>query len=716
MNRPRVLTAAKEIAGYLHDVVAAGDSDRNALGFFPASVYADYGRKEQLLVLVAESDGVDRYAGHLLFDLNYPKAHVRQIHVCKHMRGARLGAVLLDALKKQLTGLGFISIHARVAEDLIEANRFWHAAGFYAQRVVHGSGRRQRMIVVRAHELDSPQLFAGSGITAADPLGLDIDTQGPPPLYLLDLNVLFDLGPRRERHPLALDVFRAERLQMCSLAISAEIELELRRTALDAKTDPMLAFAGTLARFPVPGDDVLERLLPDLAELVFPERARSGNLRINDLSDLKHLATAINAGLRGLITNDVTILSSAPALSRKFGLDVLSPAIFQAPLADHEWPVMHAAPGDRLVTVELARPEDTSDVQSLLTTLGVPVAERVRQWAATDDRSAACVRLVARARDVVLGYVAWPASVDRSSIRAHIAVREDVPGAPVAAHALLRRLLDSVPMGSVAHIHLSCPKQQAVLREVAVSYGCSVSPGSPWELRKVLVKRHLFAGSWPVARQALLAASEVRLPGTPPKFRSIDQQIPVVRPDGEQVHLSIFQLESLLSPTLLCLDGREGVMVPIQRRFEELLIAQSPQESFLPQSKAQLSPQRLYVSGPKTLKSFERGDLMFIYESMKDGGSGSIVAVGRVLRAFHRGTREGNDADLAGSIFTEDQLSEVGRSTTKTITVFDNVLRLPKPVPMRELKTLGCGAPQQLLTAQRLSSEQVQAILERGFQ
>lgn len=376
---------------------------------------------------------------------------------------------------------------------------------------------------------------------------------------------------------------------------------------------------------------------------------------------------------------------------------------------------MHAAPVG-LICVELATGEDAEEIGALLTTLEVGLSDQVRQWAAIDDGSTACARLVARVDGAVLGYLAWPASADSANIRAHVAVREDLPGAALAAQALLQRLSDSVPLGAVAQIHVSCPRRQAVLREVATSQGFTASPASATDLRKVVVKRHVLARTWKIARESLLAVAELQLPEVPPTFRHADQQLPVLRPDGERVHLSIFQLESLFSPALFCLSGRGGVLVPIQRRFEELLIAQSPQGSFLPLNKAQLSHQRRYLSSPRTLKSFERGDLMFLYESMKGGGSGSVVAVGRVLQAFHRDARSLDDDTLSGSIFTEAQLSEIGNSATKTITVFDNVLRLPNPVRMTDLKAMGCGTPQQLLTAQRLSLEQVQTILEKGFQ
>ena len=156
-------------------------------------------------------------------------------------------------------------------------------------------------------------------------------------------------------------------------------------------------------------------------------------------------------------------------------------------------------------------------------------------------------------------------------------------------------------------------------------------------------------------------------------------------------------------------------MVPIRKQFEEHLLAESPQVSFLPRSKAQLTPQRHYLSDKKTLKNFIRGDLIFFYESAKDKGVGAVIAVGRVLRAYLREESAMQADDLSPSVLDGNQLSIIGTSKTKTITVFDNVLRLSRPVPLRDLQALNCGNPNQLITSQRLSAEQVQVILEKGL-
>lgn len=527
--------------------------------------------------------------------------------------------------------------------------------------------------------------------------------------------MLFDLGPRRPRHELAMSVFRAERMRACSLAISSEIETELRRTAHDGKTDPMLSFAGTLAKFSTPPDDEWGRLSPMLAEIVFPQRHASGTLSENDRSDLLHLATAIHHGLPGLITSDGRILERAPELRRRFGVDAISPELFQVEPDHTASPVVHEAHSADIIEVQPASAGDAAAVRSLLTNLGLDTATQVNEWAATEAGSSACLRHVARCNGVVAGYLVMPTSVRGQEIRAFAAVAENQRDAHEIAQTLLRHVLSIVKPGDVGRVRLSCPPRQATLREVAATFGYVASSSTSDDLQKIVAKGRMTERNWDIGRESLAAVSKLRLPDTPPPFRHVDQQISVIRPDGQKVLIPLFKLESLLAPMLMCLPGREGVMVPLRKQFEEHLLADSPQDSFLPLGKAQLAPLRHYLSDKKTLKNYSRGDLMFFYEPVKNGGAGAVIAVGRVLRAYLRDESAMQADDLAPSVLDSSQLSSIGVAKTKTITVFDNVLRLPRPVPLHELRALNCGEAHQLITCQRLSSEQVQAIVEKGL-
>lgn len=700
---------------FLTDVVKHADMHRHALGWFPASLYADFCKREQLFVATVVEGGEQQYAGHLLFDLRFPRAFVRQVFVREEFRGCQIGKALVDMLKQKLAKFGFLSVIARVAEDLKTADEFWERQGFYTQNVVDGGAARARMIVVRAHELDTPQLFPVSGLNAADPLGLSAVAVNEKPLYLLDLNVLFDLGPRRERHPLAMGVFRAERMRTCSLAISTEIEVELNRTSENKKTDPMISLAATFAKFAVPPDDAFSQIASDLGELVFPDRYSSNKLTKNDLSDLKHLATAIHHRLPGLVTSDDRILNCASELRLRFGVDVISPEAFRFTFDDKNSQAAHDFDAEGVISVDGAISSDMKRVGEILGSLGVTVSDQIAEWALDAGKSDSCVRQVARCNGVIVGYLVRQISFRQDTIHARLAIAEGIDGAYEAAKSLLSQLSDSVRAGDAALIRLSCPIRQIVLREVACAFGYTASPSTAGDLQRLVVKRHLLRQHWSEFRQQVRRIGSVGLPEVVPDFRSVDQKIPVVRPDGQRAFVSFFQLENLLAPILFCFPNRMGVIVPIQRRFEEQLIADLPQSSFLPLNKSVVSPQRTYISDGRTLNKFSRGDLMFFYESTRNKGAAAVVAVGRVVSAYQRDEELLTEEDLSSSIFSNENIPSVGASRTKTLTVFDNVMRLRRPVSLRDLRAFGCGNSNQLITAQRLSGDQVQAILGKGL-
>ena len=80
-----------------------------------------------------------------------------------------------------------------------QSNIFWEQQNFFVQRIIEKQGARKRRILVRCHELASPQLFPTSNISQYNPLGLETHKSTALPLFLLDLNVLFDAVKTRRR-------------------------------------------------------------------------------------------------------------------------------------------------------------------------------------------------------------------------------------------------------------------------------------------------------------------------------------------------------------------------------------------------------------------------------------------------------------------------------------------------------------------------------------
>ncbi|RYD68715.1 MAG: GNAT family N-acetyltransferase, partial [Verrucomicrobiaceae bacterium] len=403
-----VLERYNEVSPHITTVIKAADSDRDALGFFSPAVYLEYAQKENLLVAVTPHISGAQYVGHLLYDARHSRARVLQIFVSANARGQGVARLLLDHLKQRLTGLCFISIYASVAEPLVNANAFWERNAFYVQRPRPGGKSRKRTILVRCHELSSPQLFERSGITAGNPFGLDVALQSEKPIYLLDLNVLFDLRPRRARHASALDLFRAERHGTCQLALSTELRGELVRTAAAApQSDPMHTWAAIFITFPSPPRTDLDRLLEELGRIVFHDRASEGRLTPNDLSDLTHLATAVHHRLAGFITNDERILDAAKQVESGFGIRVLSPIAFQRPdeLSDQEALHETEANGDSIALTAVGT-EQAQQLTAMLLGLSIPYSEAVSHWGALDSNERVVSRCAVMAEEKLVGYLA----------------------------------------------------------------------------------------------------------------------------------------------------------------------------------------------------------------------------------------------------------------------------------------------------------------------
>lgn len=698
-----------QVAAYLEPLRNAADADRDALGFFARSVYEEFARDGSLYVLVRNASRQPQYAGHLLFSCRYPKAHVLQIYVLPEHRRSGRADFLLRHLKESLVRQGFISIGARVAEDLADANAFWERQHFYVQRVERGGATRNRNILVRSHELPSPQLFPPSGLSGANPLGLSVPASSDIPLFLVDLNVLFDsVQPRRLRHEEVAALFQAERMHACRLAISAEIKEELKRTSYEGKADPMAAYASLYPSFPLVDGAESQGLMRDLAELMFRDRP----LNDRDKSDLRHLATAITHDLAGFVTSDEAILAASSTIKERYGLRVASPAAFRM---DSFSPSTRASFDISGASLQLdAVAADDERVRSLLSNAGLSGSAIATAWCPVDAHAQVAARVAVSQGDVVLGYlVCLNRLASDQTIVARAVVGESAAGARAAGRILLMHLLDRLAPSGPRRIALELPPQQSLLREVAHGFGFRGAPGQA-HLTKLIGGRVFTRENWDDYRSELVANGGPKLPQSIPVFRSADQQIPLLTSGGDRAHVSLDVLETLLSPALLCLPGRPAVITPIQRRFSEALLGHPKQAPLLAHGSASTYRDRHYLATPRSLDYFKRGALMFFYESGKQGGREELIALARVRQAYLR-PEDALAPDLAQSVFTEAKLSEIGKSEVKTVVEFDNIFHLPRGVSLSCLQRIGCGRPNDLITTHAITDTQVQEILREAF-
>lgn len=700
---------------WLDEVCEASDSHRNELGFLARSVFAQFARRNDLYVLLSKSGDGEQYAGHLLFDRRFPRAHVRQMFVLAQHRRSGAASLLLDHLRHSLTQSSFISVYARVAEDMTDANKFWQRQRFYVQRSVKGGASKNRQILVRCHELDSPQLFPTSGLTDNNPLGLLETVTNEVPHYLLDLNVLYDIQPRRLRRTEIVGLLQAERMNFCRLAVSSEVREELERTLGGRQTDPMAAYVDTFASFPIDRISEGDNLFDELADLVFPTAARTGRLNANQRSDIRHIITVLKHDLAGLVTNDDAILSAANQIESRYSIQVLSSSAFEVDDAsarsDESFEVTETETLRLLsVTTDLEQ-----DVRDLLTKKMKMSGSHAATWLPFKTQGNIAFRFGVWNGNACVGYITWPTLVSPGQIAiVRVAIDESHSQAIRAARIVLLHLIDKLRNEGPRQVRVELPADQSHVREVGAVLGFL---GTPQErhLVKFMLGELVTPSNWAQCHAALIQKGGPRLPDRAPAYSHADQQIISYTPDGNRIHVPLDRLESLLAPTLFCIPGRPAVITPVQRRFAEPLLGHSQQASLLPQASASQFADRLYFSKASTLKHFKRGSLIFFYESSKGKGGRQVVAVARVREAYLKPCDTLDVSDLQQSALTKTSMKDIGRSPVKTVTVFDNIFPLPNPVGLATLRKLGCGKPNDLITTHPISEEQVRAILKEGF-
>lgn len=715
-NQFEVLTSYSKIKPHIQNVREAADAHRSSLGFFASSVYEEFARKERIYVLIENEQNSQIYCGHLIFDIRYPRATIRQMFISPNYRKRGLATKLLKFFQESLTQKGLTSIYARVATDLIESNEFWEKQHFYIQRQEKGGASKNRQIFVRCHELDSPQLFSVSGISSENPLGLKATTSNVIPLFLLDLNVLFDLaGPRRARHDKAITLFQAERMNFCRLAISNEIREELQRTRLAGKTDPMEGFISIFPSFPLLKPKDNSTLLSELAQIIFPSKTKE-MLSSNDWSDVSHIATVIQHDLAGLITNDAALLTSAAIIESKYGVEIVSTSAFEFNDSSTNHTPNNAFFTSETTTLNLldVSAQDAPLIHSLLSALKLPGSSIGSGWVPTEDQEKIAIRRAVWSGNTLIGYMTWSARGTAGITTARLAVDEKHPQALSAVRILLIYLLEQLTTHSPLQVNLELSLNQSHAREIAVGFGFKPTQHLN-SLTKLILGKVMTRETWTHNKNELSAKNNLRLPSDIPTHSYDSQYIQIFTPSGNREHVSLETLESALSPALFCLPGRPAVITPVQRSFSEPLLGHSLQNTLLPHSTASLFQERHYVSSSSTLKHFKKGTIILFYESAKQRGRCEIVAIARVCQAYLKPSETLDNKELEQSVLNSNTLTKIGKSKMKTVTVFDNIFALPRPVPLKFLQDIGCGRPNDLITTKPISDSQLEQILKQAY-
>jgi GNAT superfamily N-acetyltransferase/predicted nucleic acid-binding protein len=700
---------------HLATIIRCADSERHALGFLPKATYLEHAVEDRLYVATALERGQDAYAGHLLFGGVYPFMRVFQVYVSPKYRRQKVGSRLIQALVREAEDSGYLSISARVADDLREANAFWSHEGFELMRTrpARSPGRH---IHVRVKDLDTPRLFAAPQTATAETIQIAPPSPPASPLYVIDVNVFLDLVKSR---PGAADTERliaAAWNRSVELHVAEEFVNELKRSPLAGGNDPVLQMAMALPRLPKVPEPLLAVISKRLQDTLFPDR----QLHPHDTSDLRHLATAIHHGASGFVTGEKQILKRRAEINRQFGLDVVGAAElveFTKPMeVPPEWDVRSTSGGDAIEISEMLE-SDREEVARFLCSLG---EDEPTIRAALSPGSTGAARRRMKIRSTVsqhyLALASWNAPHKlRRRMDVFVFVDEDHPDAPALAHELFAEMLrDAVGLGPIL-ITLCTPEGHQHVRLAAMTFGfrSELSSTSSLQARpqKVAIGGVVASANWRELKNCLAELTGIHLSATPPAFQGPETKMSLTDASGRIVAMALTEFEQLLSPALFLLPGRAGLAVPIRRRYAEHLFPGSAQLPLTARGEAGLSVDRVYFCSPRNSNSFFPGAPVLFYESQYDHGRGAMFACATVRSARSIWADTVSKRYLRKGVLDEREIQRMARGGLVSMFHFENILLFRQPVSLKRLRDLGCADGANFVTARRLATADLESIL-----
>lgn len=709
-----IRSALVDVAPFIDEVIAKADSDRNALGFLPETIYPEAAYLGKLLVATVTDESGEHYAGHMLFGGVFPQARIFQLYVAPPYRNRGIAREILDFLKDRLTQNSWLSITAKVATDL-PANRAWEKLGFITARVKPGGSSRGRMINVRVLDLKSPSLFDYLEPAARVEFRLSHKLSPRKPLYLLDLNVFFDVIRQRPRSQESGDIFRAAFENNVRLMVAEEFVEELKRTSYDPTNDPVLTLALQQPRLPRPSEKFLNPLLDELAEIIFPERKRSKSLTAQDQSDLIHIATAVHQNAAGFITNEIAILRSASTLLKKYRVEVFGAAEFSGLTADKEAaqniPIAKTDKEGTIITKHVA----TDDIARIEKFLSKNNASQSSIDEARITGHDAPNKIAVYDGDNIICYAHWYCSRGpQPTADLFICVDETHPDAETAIDHILTSTSESLSRNQPCLVKLYISEGDSTTRQFAISHGFTLPEGessSSHKLQRLCVRKIIVEENWTSVRHNIATRSGVQLPENMPAYAGPHQKIDIVLTGKRATKIGLLELESYFAPAIFMLPGRDGVLVSIKHDFSEDLFRSSPQSSLLAPPQAVLRRERVYVTSGRTKSAFTEGAPIVFYESQEGRGRGAVIAIGRITRVQLIKKQEAIPSVRARGVLNARLLDLVSSVSDVTEVAFDNLFVLNKPVELKKLRTMGVADGANLVRAKKVLFTKILEIL-----
>ena len=704
-----------EVCRWVKSIQISADSNRDALGFLPAQAYEQAAKQGTIFVALDRHGNEARYAGHVLSGATYPHGKIYQVYVASEYRKSGVGQLLVQTILDYLEDKQYLSVSARVASDL-PANGFWNSLKFEIVATKSGGATRARTINIRARQFNTPALFGYrrpvSGIPLRDPL------PNLTSVFAIDLNVFFDVAKRRPRSEYGGVVMSAAFNNLVRLMVTQEFTNELRRTS-NSIQDPILEFALQLPTLPAPQNGMSKQVLEELATIVFPDRAKAGALTTQDRSDLVHLAIAAHHKIAAFVTAEDALVQASRTIETKFGIRILHVKDLAETLrsATSVSSALEIGFSDRDLRLSDVTELHSAAIRDLIDSVKLSRDLRGLALAEGVQANTRCSLAISFGDQVICAAFWQPQSILRGVLEAFLLVDEDQASALVAVNALLNRLSRIASERGPARLGLLIPNSSIGTQDVAVRYGFMRCTGSDPEIsryQRLTIGGVVDANSWPSVRQHLQVTADMRLAKDFASIADDELRIQFQSHSGTEFVIDLFDLETILSPTLFALPGRDGILAPIRAIYADDLLGTAEQASLLPRPQAAILHERTYFSSPRNERFLTVGTPIVFYESSKANGRSAAIAIARVTSTVVVPKSQIAATLLDGGVVAEEDMKNLSSGDLIAATTVDNVLKLRKPVALKDLRALGCVDKANLITSKPITSDQLRQILTKG--
>lgn len=710
----RIVKTFDETKSYLNQVRECADSNKLSFGFLPSGAYEELALNGKLWVAISSNSY--ELQGYLLFGGTYPTLRVSQLYVEEKFRNKGIASILLEELINYGEQNNYSTIRAKVATEL-EANQFWEDKKFLITKQELGGSPKsanRRLINFRSYSLNTPDLFKEPIQEDNVSLSYPEKPQFSLPVFILDLNILYDITRNRENSNKARQIFERGLSGSFRLCITPEFKKELERTQTNKNNDPIYEIAKAFPTLSSREEFEIIPLCEELRKIIFPDRSIDNRNAVNDQSDLIHLAYC-SLNKVGFITSEKAILRQSTILKKTYGITVVSPSEIDFATSSDE--SLSIESSEELLTFKKLVSSYTKDLELFLINIGLNQI-LINSLKTRKHGNANIKEVIVSDSTGIIGFCSWnlPNSLSLE-IDCYLYVDEtNIHAITVIDHFIERTIRDSCPQ-KITRIDLHFEQKQSLTKSTAKKKGY-FSTNKEDLLTKVTFNGFISKKNWQEFSNEFSKLTNRKYPTNLPAPKDLINTGIRVQ-EKLAVHsrcINLFKFESIISPGVILHEDRNCLILPIKEPYaNDLLGNMTLQRSLLPSKNTSLLLEKAYFRKPSKASYFKKGNLIAFYVS-GNNSSQEIVGIARITYTDILTLDQVNLKIHRQGVLSKEELNTMLNKNGKLhVLTFDNFKEFPQKISFKKARELKLISAANLVTVEKIPFTKLKILLETAY-